>query len=95
MKAIKIFCISMTIFVTSLFISGCNGADVSCKLKSDLLSDTNTITRINKILNEKGVYIFDIYTTTDGSCYLVLEYDILAYNQIKLDSEEEENENKK
>ena len=85
MKAIKIFCISMTIFVTSLFISGCNDAAVSRKLKSDLLSDTNTITRINKILNEKGVYISNIYTTTDSSCYLLLEYDVLRYNQLKQD----------
>ena len=88
MKAIKIFCISMTIFVTSLFISGCNGADVSRKLKSDLLSDTNTITRINKILNEKGIYISNIYTTDNGSCYLTLEYDVLRYNQLKQDLKE-------
>ena len=87
MKAIKIFCISMAIFITSLFISGCDGAVVSRKLKSDLISDTNTIVRINKILNEKGVYIRSIYTTDNGSCYLVLDYNIVAYNQLKLNSE--------
>lgn len=90
MKSIKIFCISMVIFVISLFIGGCHGADVSRKLKSDLLSDTNTIARINKILNEKGVYIRSIYTTVNGSCYLVLDYDIVAYNQLKLVSENKE-----
>lgn len=89
MKSIKIFCIFMVIFVVSL-ITGCSGADVSRKLKSDLLSDTNTIVRINKILNEKGVYIRSIYTTDNGSCYLVLDYDIVAYNQLKLDSENKE-----
>lgn len=88
MKAIKIFCISMAIFVTSLFISGCSGAENSRKLKSHLLSDTNTIIRISKILNEKGVYIRSIYTTDCGSCYLVLDYDIVTYNQMKLDSKE-------
>lgn len=79
----------MVIFVISL-ITGCSGADVSRKLKSDLLSDTNTIARINKILNEKGVYIRSIYTTDNGSCYLVLDYDIVTYNQLKLDSENKE-----
>ena len=87
MKAIKIFYIFTYMFYTTL-LSGCNGTDVSRKLKSDLLSDTNTITRINKILNEKGIYISNIYTTDNGSCYLTLEYDVLRYNQLKQDLKE-------
>lgn len=82
MKAIKIFYISVAIFVISLFISGCGGAEVSRKLKCDLLSDSNTIVRINKILNEKGIFIRSIYTTDHCSCYLVLDYDVLRAKQV-------------
>lgn len=81
MKAIKIFCISIAIFVISL-ITGCRGAETSRRLKCDLLSDSNTIVRINKILNEKGIFIRSIYTTDNGLCYLVLDYDVLKAKQV-------------
>ena len=87
MKAIKIFCISVAIFVIAL-ISGCTDTMISYKLKQDLLSDTNTIIRIHKIMTEKGIIIRDIYVSEYGLCYLILEYDVLRYNQLKQDLKE-------
>lgn len=81
MKAVKIFYILMMIFGISLII-GCAGAETSRILKNDLLSDTNTMVRINKILNEKGIFVRSVYTTDNGSCYLVLEYDVITANQV-------------